>query len=71
MKIVTILNNEDQIIGRMPLDVACDVEGWDYKTTDFGLDFGVMSEDQKVSRESRTNENNNTITMEWNVGEVA
>ena len=64
MKIVTVLKN-DKVIGRLPLDVACDIEGWDYNTADFGLDFTADFGD--VSRESRTDENGNTVTMEWKV----
>lgn len=71
MKIVTILDNESEVIGRMPLDVACKVEDWDYETTNFGLDFGVMSDDQVFSRERRRDQFGFTKTMEWKIGDVA
>ena len=73
MKIVTVLDNNDNPIGRLPLDVACDIEGWDYKTADFGLDFGVGlgGQDMIESRESRTDSKWNTTTMVWKIGTYA
>jgi hypothetical protein len=72
VKIVSILDNDNKIIGKLALDTACEIEGWDYDTTDFGLDFIPLDIDgnlRPVKRESRTDDNWNTTTFEWIVGE--
>ena len=72
IKIVTILDDKELVIGKLPLNVACEIEGWDYLTTDFGLDFIPLDLDgnlRPVKRESRTDENWNTTTFVWKVGE--
>ena len=72
VKIVTILDDENNPIGKLPLDTACEIEGWDYDTTDFGLDFiplDINGNLRPVKRESRTDKNWNTTTFEWIVGD--
>lgn len=72
IKIVTILDDKELVIGKLPLNTACEIEGWDYLTTDFGLDFIPFDLDgnlHPVKRESRTDENDNTTTFVWKVGE--
>lgn len=70
MKMVSILDSNEKPVGYLPLDVACRMEGWDYETTDFGLEFGLglnIAGECNESRESRTDEDGNTITMVWKV----
>jgi len=78
MKIVTIIDKDDnEVHGTFPLNIACDIEGWDYETTDFGLDFSVGiparfgGQDMTESRESRTDSKWNTVTMVWKIGTYA
>jgi len=71
IKIVTILDNDMKPIGQLPLTAACDIEGWDYDTADWGLDFIPRNMDGTLrteKRESRTDETGHTTTFVWTVG---
>ncbi len=72
VKIVTVLDNDMKPIGKLPLTTACEIEGWDYGTADWGLDFIPFNIDgtpRTEKRESRTDENWQTTTFVWTVGE--
>jgi len=71
IKIVTILDNDMKPIGQLPLTAACEIEGWDYDTVDWGLGFILHNMDGTLRTEiseSRRDENGYITTFVWKVG---